>query len=110
MSRRAADQLASNRALRDNAWAVVKDDVALMRADLDDRSIGGRIADRLGASARTMGKQAMSAAGSHRGMLGASLVALALWLGRKPILAGIRGFLDRDEGESDLPDGDDNQE
>ena len=42
-------RLAEDKALRDSALALFKADLALVRADLAERGLGPRIADRLGA-------------------------------------------------------------
>jgi len=98
--KRLAEQLARDRALRDEAWGVVKDDVGLMRADLDQRSVGGRIRDRVSATAMGVAADALKAAGNHRALIGASALGLALWLGRAPLLGALRGLLP----ERDRPD------
>lgn len=91
--KRLADQLERDRALRDDAWGVVREDVTLMRADLEQRSVGGRIKDRVSSTARDVASDALKAAGQHRALLGASVLGLALWLGRGPLLGALRGLL-----------------
>ena len=99
--KRLTDQLERERALRDEAWGVVRDDVSLMRADLDQRSVGGRIADRASASAREMAGQTLKAAGEHRALLGAGAVALALWLARGPLIGKVRSLLAKESTDDD---------
>ncbi len=91
--KRLADQLDRDRALRDDAWGVVMDDVTLMRADLDQRSLGRRIKDRVSTTSKGLAGDAVKAAGDHRALLGASALGLALWLGRRPLLKTLGGLL-----------------
>jgi hypothetical protein len=78
-------QLERDRALRDAAWSVVSDDVTWLQADLDHRSVGGRVMDRAGETAKELGGQSLDAAKRNKLAIGAVGAALVLWLARRPL-------------------------
>lgn len=82
----AAEVLAA-RADRDAARAVFESRLAQVRADIDARSVGGRIADRLAEEAREIVDDGLAVAGESKGILAGVGVMLAAWLLRNPILA-----------------------
>ena len=90
---RAQDDLLRDRALRDAAWEVVAQDVSWLQADLERRSVGGRVIDRLGEGAKTVAGKAGKAAGKNRGVIALVVGAVALWLARAPILRGLSRLL-----------------
>jgi hypothetical protein len=93
-------QLREDRALRDAAHALFKSDLALIRADLDQRGVGGRIADRVGDATMDMVDEAVDFAGENRSTLAATLAALVLWFARGPIMDGLAAvFTSEDEPE-----------
>lgn len=79
-------RLAEDKALRDAALALFKADLALVRADLEERSLGPRIADRLGDSTMDMIDEAVDYAEGNKGKVAAGIAAVVLWFGRGPIL------------------------
>lgn len=78
-------QLERDRALRDAAWNVVSDDVTWLQADLDHRSVTGRVLDKAGDKAKDLADQSLEAARRNKLALGAVAAGLALWLARRPI-------------------------
>lgn len=98
-------RLAEDKALRDSAWHLVSTDLALIRADLQERGIGGRVADRIGDSTMDMVDEAVDFAGANRGKVAAGLAAIVLWFARGPILDALGDLLDLDEEDDELADG-----
>ena len=89
--------LADAQALRDAAKKIFLDDLRFVRADLDARGIGGRIADRLGDSALDVFDEAVDYAGENKGTVAAVVAAVVLWFARAPILHGLAEVLGLDE-------------
>ena len=90
-------RLAEDKALRDAALALFKADLALVRADLDERGLAKRISDRVGESPMDMLAEAVDDAEDNKGKVAAGLAAVVLWFARGPIL----GSLDRLIGAAD---------
>lgn len=88
---RLARKLQSDRASRDAAREVFDERLAQLRADLDAKSIGGRIVERIGEDARIVLDEAIDVAENNRGVVIGTIAALMVWFFRKPILA----WLDR---------------
>lgn len=101
-----ADELAQDRALRDAALAVFQADLAFIREDMKARSVGGRIADRFGDSAKDMLDDAIDYAEENRGMIAAAVAAIVLWFARAPLLNGLAQILGFDDGEAEQQGGD----
>lgn len=95
------DQLAEDRALRDAALALFKADLALVRADLAERGVGGRIADRIGDSALEVLDEAADFAEENKGKVAAGIAAIALWFARGPILDGLGALVGDDDDDDD---------
>ena len=94
-------RLAEDRALRDAALALFKADLALVRADLDARSVGGRIADRIGESTMDMLDEAVDYAEENKGRVAAGVAAVILWLARGPILDALGRLLGDEENDEE---------
>ena len=94
-------QLAEDKALRDAALALFKADLALVRADLAERGIGQRIADRLGEGAMDMLDEAVDYAEDNKGKVAAGIAAVVLWFARRPILDALGRLIGDDEEPSD---------
>jgi hypothetical protein len=84
-----------DRLLRDAARALVEADVANLRAGLAERSIPGRIADRISEGAADVLDEAVEVAEDHKGAIAALVGAIVLWFARHPIMDL---FADDDEG------------
>ena len=94
-------RLAEDKAVRDGALGVLKADVALLRADLSERGIGGRIADRIGDSTMDMVDEAAEFAEANKGKVAAGLAAIVLWFARGPILDVLADLLGDEERDDD---------
>lgn len=102
MSERLEMQLREDRALRNAALAVVKADLAHVRADLTSRGVGARIFDRIGEGAFDVFEEAVEVADNHRGALATLLAAVVLWFARHPLMSL---FTDEDEAEQQVHEG-----
>ena len=92
-------RLLEHRALRDEAWALLKDDLDALREDLEQRGLGARLADRVGEEAHEVWDQTLEVASAHRGVVATTIVALIAWLLRRPLVQGIGALFDRDEDD-----------
>ena len=91
-------QFVEDRAMRDSAKALFSADVAQVRSDLANRGVGERIGARIGEGAVDMADEALEMAGDNKGVIGAALGALLLYLFRNPLIDWLFGD---DEGVSD---------
>lgn len=88
-----ADQLLADRAARDAARAAFDAHYHALKADVDERGLGGRIADEAMEQARTVFDEAVAVAEAHPGAVGGTIAALVLWLLRNPIIAWLERAL-----------------
>ena len=101
-------KMIEDRALRDAAFALVKADVAHLRADLTTKGIGERLLDRVADGANEVLEEAVDVAENNRGVLITLVAAIVLWLSRNPLIALITGEDTEgdDEEEPEEPEGD----
>ena len=97
-------RLAEDKALRDAALSLFSADVALIRADLKERSVGGRIADRIGETTLDMVDEAADYAEANRGKVAAAVAAVVLWFARGPIMDALTRLFTDDEEEQEPGD------
>ncbi len=107
MKREADEQrLAEFRGLREEAWRIVKDDLARLQSDIADRGIAERIKDRVGEEAREVWDATRDVATEHKGVVAATVAVLVAWLLRGPIgdvIAALFGGDDKQGSEQDEP-------
>ena len=101
-------KMIEDRALRHAALALVKADVAHLRADLTTKGIGERLLDRVADGANEVLEEAVDVAENNRGVLITLVAAIVLWLSRNPLIALITGedAEGDDEEEPEEPEGD----
>ncbi len=80
-------RMIEDKMLRDAALALVKADVAQLRADLNVRNLGNRALDRVSEGATDILDEAVDLADNNRGVVAALVAALVVWFARNPILA-----------------------
>ena len=97
-------RLTEDKTLRDAALALFKADLALVRADVNERGIGARIGSRLGEGTMATLDDAVDYAADNKGKVAAGIAAIVLWFARGPILDAIGRHLGDDENESDDED------
>ena len=97
-----------DRALRDSARALFRDELKHVRREATPGAIGERIANRIGAKADAASDAAVDFAAGHGRMLAAVLAGVvagaSLWFAHKPLgrwLAGRDETGDGEEGEED---------
>jgi len=94
---RAAEQLVlAERASRDAAKARLDTQIARIRGDIEERGIGGRIADEASAKAFAALDEAAEIAGQSKGVIGGTLALLALWFFRRPIISAFASMFGAD--------------
>lgn len=101
----AESQLAADRANRQAARAVFDTRLAQVKADLEARSVGGRIADKALDETRTALDEAAAIARESKGVIAATIGALLLWAFRGPLIDLVLGWRDSGTGSA----GDDQQ-
>jgi hypothetical protein len=84
-------RLAEFRALREESWRLVKDDLARLQSDVGARGIGERVRDRIGEEAHEAWEYTREVASEHRGVVIATIAALVAWTLRGPIAQAIGG-------------------
>ena len=92
-------RLAEYRALRDEAWTVVRDDLDALQDDLTAHGIGQRIKDRAAEEAQQAWDQARDIASEHKGVVAGTLLALVAWLLRGPIGDALAALFGRDDDD-----------
>ena len=92
-------RLTEDRMLRDAALQLFKADLALIRADLAERSVGARVAARIGEGTLEMVDEAADFAEANRGKIAAGIAAIVLWFARGPILDALSRLFEDDERE-----------
>ena len=94
-------RLAEDKALRDAALALFKADLALVRADLDERGLAARIKDRVGESTMEVIDEAADFAEDNKGKLAAVVAAVILWFARGPILDTLGRLMGDEDGDEE---------
>jgi hypothetical protein len=97
MPNAAEQQLRSDRANRDAARAQLDEQIARLRGDIEQRGIGGRIADEASARAMAMLDEAAAIANQSKGVIGGTVALLALWFFRRPILSALAALFGMDD-------------
>lgn len=85
------------RALRDEARAVVRSNLASFSEGLEQRGIGERIKDRAVDEAKEAWSHAVDVASDNKGVVAATLLALIAWFLRGPIGSVFEAFFADDE-------------
>ena len=101
-----------DRALRDAARAVLAEDVARLRAALDEEGIASRVSSgvtstisgRIRVGAREVMAEAKARAGDHKGVVAGLVGLIVLWFARGPILDWIAGLDATDTAEDSATD------
>lgn len=88
-----AAQVLADRAARDVARAVFDAHYGVLKADLEKRGLGGRIADEAIEQAKDVFDEAVAVAEEHPGAIGGTIAVLALWMMRNPIVAWLERTL-----------------
>ena len=101
---KAERQLAEARAARDGAKAAFDAQLAQLRGDPEEQTIGERLAERVGDDAKAALHQALDVASESKGIIAGAVAALALWFLRHPIIAWAGHMLGEVPEESDSDD------
>lgn len=80
------ERMQADRAVRDDARALVVDDIARIRRGLDQRSIPARALDRTTEGAADLLEELSTVASRHKGLIATIIGAFTLWLARNPLL------------------------
>ena len=103
-------RLKEDRALRDASLALLKADVANLRADLSGKGIGDRLMGRISEGAVDVFDEAVDVANNNRGVLATLIAAILVWFARNPIISLFTDDEDRDGRAADYDDEDYRQE
>jgi hypothetical protein len=97
----------AQRASRNTAKARLDGRIGRMRADLEERGIGGRIADEASARAMAALDEAAEVASQSKGIIGGTLALLLIWFMRRPIIDALGSLMgERDTKERQERDDD----
>ncbi|MCT2400823.1 hypothetical protein [Novosphingobium mangrovi (ex Huang et al. 2023)] len=88
-----ASRVEADRAARDAARAAFDEHYGVLKADIEERGIAGRIVDEAMDQAKDMFDEAVAVAETHPGVIGGTIAALVLWMLRNPIIAWIEKML-----------------
>lgn len=83
---RAEQRLREDRELRDAARANLMADIEHLRTSFSAKGLAGRVGNRIGDGAADVYEIAKDRADDNRGLIAVLIGAIALWLGRGPIL------------------------
>jgi hypothetical protein len=97
-------RLAEDKALRDAALDLFKDDLALVRADLAAKGVGARVAARVGEGTMETLDDAVDYAEANKGKVAAAVAAVLLWFARGPILDLLGTLIDDEPEPGDTAD------
>lgn len=90
-------QFAADRETRRAARSVFDARLAQVKADLAARSVGARVADKAKGDAAAVAQEALAVVKDSKGIVAATVGALALWFLRAPIIAGLSSLFDKGE-------------
>lgn len=85
-------QVLADRAVRDAARARFDAHYAVLKADIAERGLAGRVVDEAVEQARVMFDEAVAVVEEHPGAVGGTFAALMLWILRNPIIAGLESI------------------
>lgn len=97
----AEQRLAEDRGNRTAARRLLEQRLARVRADLELRGLVERTKDRAQEQVFRALDHGIDVARDNKGVVAATLGALALWLGRRPVLEQVRAWLSEDETAQD---------
>ncbi|MDF8331689.1 hypothetical protein [Novosphingobium cyanobacteriorum] len=100
MSARDEQALIEARALRTEAWALVKQDMARLKGGLEAKPIGQRIKDRATEQAFDVVDEAVAVASDNKAVIGITVAALVGWLFRGPLWNVVQPWLPAGEPET----------
>jgi hypothetical protein len=104
----AAEQLVmAERESRDAARARLDQQVGRLRSDIEQRGIGGWIADEASSKALAALDEASLVASESKGIIGGALVLLLMWFFRTPIMSAFEAMLDESAATKGHKDDDD---
>lgn len=83
-------RLSEDRSTRNTARGVFDANLAQVKADLEARSIPGRIADKADREVREAIATGLDVASESKGIIAGTLGALVLWFFREPLLAQLK--------------------
>ena len=88
-------QVLADRATRDAARGALEGRLAQVKLDLEERGIGGRIADEVSDRAQIVMDEAVDVLEAHPGLIAGTIFAIVLWLFRNPIIALIGQLMEK---------------
>ena len=99
-------ELQEHKYLRDVAKGLIREDIEHLKGDVAAKGVASRFASRMSEGAGDVFDEAVSAADSHRGVLGTLIAAVFIWFARTPVSALFADSAEGDFGTDE--DGDDN--
>ena len=90
-----------DRETRNAARGVFDANLAQVRADLEARSVGGRLTDHATGEAKAALSEGLAVARESKGIIAGTIGALLLWFFREPLITSVQGLLRRDDDTDD---------
>jgi hypothetical protein len=98
-------RLSEDRSTRNAARGVFDANMAQVKADLEARSIPGRIVDKADRDVREAIATGLDVASESKGIIAGTLAALVLWFFREPVLAQLKDLFANGEPAGVQEDG-----
>lgn len=105
-----ASRLAADRANRDAARRVFTTRLERIKADIEVRGIGSRVAGTMVEEVSGAVDMGLDVARERKGLIAGTIGALLLWIFRQPLIAGAASLFEHFAGENDAEDEDDSDD
>ena len=96
-----ASRLAADRANREAARRVFSTRLERIKADIDARGIGSRVAGTMVEEVSGAVDMGLDVARERKGLIAGTIGALLLWVFRQPLIAGAASLFEHFAGEND---------
>lgn len=101
-----ASRLAADRVNRDAAHRVFNNRLERIKADIEARGIGSRVAGTMVEEVSGAVDMGLDVARERKGLIAGTIGALLLWVFRQPLIAGAAALFEHFAGEDDAEDED----
>lgn len=103
-------RLAADRANRDAARRVFSTRLERIKADIEARGIGSRVADTMVEEVSGAVDMGLDVARERKGLVAGTIGALLVWIFRQPLIAGAAALFEHFTHETDAEDKDESDD